>query len=227
MRILFVSGFSSSTRARELALEFERFGPLIRCDVPAPRHSHSRTVPYAFVEFREGRDAENAYHEMHDRNFEGHRLSVQWARKPPSAAWRVSDGSAPPSRSDRDSRARSRSPRRRSPERRRDRDTEPRDRRRHSSRGRNRDEARTPPPPLYATPMAAVDDYQSDRRDTGNDREYRDARDSDQDYKGSSRDHKDSNRDRRNSSRDRGDRSRDYDDREVYRREDAGAPLNS
>lgn len=75
--------------------------------------------------------------------------------------------------------------------------------------------------------MAAVDDYQSDRRDTGNDREYRDARDSDQDYKGSSRDHKDSNRDRRNSSRDRGDRSRDYDDREVYRREDAGAPLNS
>lgn len=54
------------------------------------------------------------------------RHSTQWARKPPSAAWRVSDGSAPPSRSDRDSRARSRSPRRRSPERRRDRDTEPR-----------------------------------------------------------------------------------------------------
>ncbi|KAJ3742890.1 hypothetical protein DFH05DRAFT_1498398 [Lentinula detonsa] len=214
MRILFVSGFSSNTRARELAHEFERFGPLVRCDVPAPRNSHSRAVPYAFVEFRDGRDAENAYHDMHGRNFDGHRLSIQWARKPPSAGWRVADGSAPPPRSDRDSRARSRSPRRRSPERRRDRDAEPRDRRRHSSRGRDRDEARTPPPPPYATPMAAGDDHESDRRDT---KEYKDSKDSEGDRRGSIRD-------RRGGSRDR--RDRDDDDREArFRREDAGATL--
>ncbi|KAJ4480932.1 hypothetical protein J3R30DRAFT_3462464 [Lentinula aciculospora] len=219
MRILFVSGFSSDTRARELAYEFERFGPLVRCDVPAPRHPHSRAVPYAFVEFRDGRDAENAYHDMHDRNFDGHRLSVQWARKPPSAAWRVGDGSAPPSRSDRDSRdsrARSRSPRRRSPERRRDREAEPR--RRHSSGGRERDGAKTPPP-LYATPMAVVDEHHTDR----NDREYRD---SVRDLAGSSKDLRDSG-ERRDSSRHRGDRNRDYDGREAsYRREDAGEPLS-
>ncbi|KAE9403404.1 hypothetical protein BT96DRAFT_489890 [Gymnopus androsaceus JB14] len=170
MRILFVSGFSHRIRARELAYEFERFGPLVRCDVPAPRHPTSRAAPfesmknkvfdillrirglcllvpifstliacrrlarlsfpthrnstiyydlvlnsYAFVEFKDGRDAEDAYRDMHGRNFDGSRLTVQWARKPPSSAWRM-DGDSPAqsSRSNRESRARSRSPRRRS-----------------------------------------------------------------------------------------------------------------
>ncbi|KAJ3727551.1 hypothetical protein FB446DRAFT_713754 [Lentinula raphanica] len=219
MRILFVTGFSSSTRARELAYEFERFGPLVRCDVPAPRNPHSRAVPYAFVEFREGRDAERAYHDMHGREFDGYRLSVQWARKPPSAAWRSAESSAPPSRSDRDSRARSRSPRPRSPDRRRERDTEPR--RRHSSRERARDEARTPPPAPYATPMAPVDEYEKDRRRDS--REYRESRGRDRDYRDSSRDRRDNSRDRAYTSRDGGDRRRDNDD--GYRR-DEGAALD-
>jgi RNA recognition motif-containing protein len=64
-RILFVSGFHPATRARDLAYEFERFGPLVRCDVPAPRNPHASHNPYAFVDFRSRRDAEDAYYDMY------------------------------------------------------------------------------------------------------------------------------------------------------------------
>ncbi|TFK72382.1 hypothetical protein BDN72DRAFT_816189 [Pluteus cervinus] len=167
-RILFVSGFHPSTRARDLAFEFERFGPLVRCDVPAPRNPHASSNPYAFVEFRSQRDAEDAYYDMHGRYFEGSRLSIQWAKNPPSSVWRY-DRRSPPHRSG-GGRDRSRSPRRRDDrdrdrerDRERDRDRDPdrnrdRDRRRRSrspdqrrrspspERRRNDDRARTPPP---------------------------------------------------------------------------------
>ncbi|EKM52706.1 uncharacterized protein PHACADRAFT_261301 [Phanerochaete carnosa HHB-10118-sp] len=134
-RILFVSGFHPTTRARDLAYEFERYGPLVRCDVPAPRNPHANSNPYAFVEFRSTRDAEDAYYEMHGRYFEGARLSIQWAKHPPSTVWRY-DRRSPPRR-DRD---RSRSPRRNGRDRGdRDRDRE-RDRERPRERDRDRDE---------------------------------------------------------------------------------------
>ncbi|THH30300.1 hypothetical protein EUX98_g3883 [Antrodiella citrinella] len=166
-RILFVSGFSAATRARDLAYEFERYGPLVRCDVPAPRNSHSNSNPT--------RDAEEAYHDMHGRHFDGARISIQWAKNPPSSMWRA-DRRSPPPRRDRD---RSRSPRRsardrveRDPrDRERDRDERDvdrdRDRRRRSRSPERRrsptpdrrrdDRARTPPPP----PM---DDVKEDDR---------------------------------------------------------------
>ncbi|WVQ83976.1 hypothetical protein IAT38_006121 [Cryptococcus sp. DSM 104549] len=77
-RVLYVSGFSASLRARDLAYEFERYGRLIRCDIPALKSASSS--PFAFVEFRREDDAEDAYYDM--------RISVQWAKRPPSAAWR-------------------------------------------------------------------------------------------------------------------------------------------
>ncbi|KAJ7222375.1 RNA-binding domain-containing protein [Mycena pura] len=132
-RILFVSGFHPSTRARELAYEFERFGPLIRCDVPAPRNPHAQSNPYAFVEFRSTRDAEDAYYDMHGKNFDGSRLSIQWAKNPPSSVWRYD---RPPRTRDRDG---SRSPPRRRDDRDRDRN---RDRDRDDDKDRDKDRRR-------------------------------------------------------------------------------------
>ncbi|KAL9710650.1 hypothetical protein Ac2012v2_006188 [Leucoagaricus gongylophorus] len=137
-RILFVSGFHPQTRARDLAHEFEHFGPLVRCDVPAPRVSRAAANPYAFVEFRNSRDAEDAYYEMHGRHFEGSRLSIQWAKNPPSSVWRYD-------RPRRD-RERSHSPRRRD-ERDRDHDRDHdkyRDRDRDRDRDRRRARSRSP-----------------------------------------------------------------------------------
>ncbi|KAI1789665.1 RNA-binding domain-containing protein [Ganoderma leucocontextum] len=134
-RILFVSGFHPTTRARDLAFEFERFGPLVRCDVPAPRNPHANSNPYAFVEFRSQRDAEDAYYDMHGRHFEGSRLSIQWAKNPPSSVWRFDRRSPPPHRD----RERSRSPRRRGGDRERDRPDRGQDRERDRERDRGGD----------------------------------------------------------------------------------------
>ncbi|KAK0216150.1 hypothetical protein EV421DRAFT_1851696 [Armillaria borealis] len=183
-RILFVSGFHPSTRARDLAYEFERFGPLVRCDVPAPRNPHASSNPYAFVEFRQQRDAEDAYYDMHGRYFEGSRLSIQWAKNPPSSVWRYERRTSPPHRRDR-----SRSPRRRDDRderaERMDRDRGDRDRdrdrdRRRRSRSPDRrprspsperrrdDRARTPPPleSKYVEPKLDDRDRDRDRAQT-------------------------------------------------------------
>ncbi|KAG5350137.1 hypothetical protein C0989_012524 [Termitomyces sp. Mn162] len=185
-RILFVSGFHPATRARDLAYEFERFGPLVRCDVPAPRNPHASPrssraaigtpLHYAIrdVDFKNSlrfssytllakkiRDAEDAYYEMHGRPFEGTRLSIQWAKNPPSSVWRYDRRSSPPARY----RDRSRSPppprrdfrrddrrddRDRDRERERDGGRHDRDRRRSRSRtpdrGRDRDRRRSASP---------------------------------------------------------------------------------
>ncbi|KAI8063663.1 uncharacterized protein B0P05DRAFT_555208 [Gilbertella persicaria] len=90
---LFVAGFGSRTRARDLAYEFERYGRLVRCDIPAPK-SYTAKV-YAFVEFEDPHDAEDAFNEMHGRRIDGYTISVQWARNAPSATWRLGGPSQP------------------------------------------------------------------------------------------------------------------------------------
>ncbi|CAK7267230.1 hypothetical protein SEPCBS57363_002487 [Sporothrix epigloea] len=131
---LYVTGFSHGTRARDLAYEFERYGRLVRCDIPAPRSASSRL--FAFVEYEDRRDADDAYHDMHNKRIgRDDMLKIEWARTPPSASWRFDSGRE---------RDRRRSPRRggRSPSPRR-RDISPRkDDRRDRDYDRDRDSRR-------------------------------------------------------------------------------------
>ncbi|KAJ3128054.1 hypothetical protein HK098_005266 [Nowakowskiella sp. JEL0407] len=134
---LFVAGIPSRTRARDLAKEFERFGRLVRCDIPAPKSFQAR--PYAFVEFEDPRDAEDAYDTMQGKNFDGYPLNVQWAKQPPNRSWRY-EGDERRDRGGRDLRdyrERSYSPRRNG-DRRRSRSPPRRERRRSRSKSYER-----------------------------------------------------------------------------------------
>ncbi|KAJ4346965.1 uncharacterized protein N0V89_010898 [Didymosphaeria variabile] len=155
---LYVTGFGHGTRARDLAYEFERYGRLVRCDIPAPRSASSRL--FAFVEYESRRDADDAYHEMHNKRIgRDDLLKIEWARTPPSASWRFDSGRDRPrgergergERSERGGRGgdrspRSERPRSRSPRRSRGGDYSPRkdDRRERDYDRRDRDRSRSP-----------------------------------------------------------------------------------
>ncbi|KAI9350773.1 hypothetical protein BDR26DRAFT_851488 [Obelidium mucronatum] len=98
---LFCAGFGHRTRARDLAYEFERYGRLVRCDIPAPKSSSAK--PFAFVEFEDPRDAEDAFYDMQGIRLDGYPITLQWAKQAPTKHWRYDGGR------DRD-RGRSRSP---------------------------------------------------------------------------------------------------------------------
>ncbi|KAH8156097.1 hypothetical protein CIB48_g12150 [Xylaria polymorpha] len=137
----------------------ERYGRLVRCDIPAPRSASSRL--FAFVEYEDRRDADDAYHEMHNKRLgRDDILKIEWARTPPSASWRFDSGR---DRDRRDGARGARSPRRgRSPSPRRStRDYSPR---KDDRRDRDRDR-----------------DYDRDRRDTRDRSRSPDTRDRDRD----------------------------------------------
>ncbi|OBT56425.1 hypothetical protein VE04_03098 [Pseudogymnoascus sp. 24MN13] len=55
------------------------YGRLVRCDIPAPRTAASRL--FAFVEYESRRDADDAYHELHNKRIgRDDLLKIEWAR---------------------------------------------------------------------------------------------------------------------------------------------------
>ncbi|KAJ5365023.1 hypothetical protein N7517_007909 [Penicillium concentricum] len=190
---LYVTGFGHGTRARDLAYEFERYGRLVRCDIPAPRTPSSRL--FAFVEYESRRDADDAYHEMHNKRIgRDDLLKIEWARTPPSASWRFDSGSGRDAPRD-----------------------APRDAGRDAGRDRRRD--RTPPRRGRSpSPRRSRGGDYSPRRD---DRYERDADRTDRDYDRRDRDsdRRDRDHDRRDRDRSR-DRSRSPDDRERDGKDD-------
>ncbi|KAL6711711.1 hypothetical protein ACN47E_004645 [Coniothyrium glycines] len=189
---LYVTGFGHGTRARDLAYEFERYGRLVRCDIPAPRSASSR-LSFAFVEYESRRDADDAYHEMHNKRIgRDDLLKIEWARTPPSASWRFDSGRDRPrgersergdrgDRSDRGERADRgvRSPRRRSTSPRRDRGASPRkdDRRERDYDRRDRDRTRSPDGDREMKDVRDREEDRGDRERSDRDRDDRRERD--------------------------------------------------
>ncbi|XP_063684278.1 serine/arginine-rich splicing factor 3-like [Bolinopsis microptera] len=120
MAKLYIGNVDKHTDKHELETEFAKFGALR--EVWVARHPPG----FAFVEFEDDRDAEDAIREMDDRSVCGNRIRVEWAksngRKPPPRdrggfnGKRKSRSRSPPrKRRSPPPRRRSPSPRRRSP----------------------------------------------------------------------------------------------------------------
>ncbi|XP_038708912.1 serine/arginine-rich-splicing factor SR34-like [Tripterygium wilfordii] len=74
-RILYVGNLPGDIREREVEDLFYKYGPISHVDLKIP----PRPPGYAFVEFEEARDAEDAIRGRDGYDFDGHRLRVELA----------------------------------------------------------------------------------------------------------------------------------------------------
>ena len=74
---MFVGNIPYSFIERDVYELFERYGRLRKVTVPIDRFTR-RNRGYAFVEFEDKRDAEDAFHKFNDYQIEGRRLRCDW-----------------------------------------------------------------------------------------------------------------------------------------------------
>ena len=67
---LYIGGLSRRTRASDLDSHFGRFGRIRDIEIKSD---------YAFIEFVNNRDADDAIHDMHRRTVDGQKIIVEWA----------------------------------------------------------------------------------------------------------------------------------------------------
>jgi len=69
---IFIAKLSSDVRERDLEDEFKRYGRIRNIELKRG---------YAFIEYEDYRDADEAIRDMDGRKFEGNRIVVQHSRK--------------------------------------------------------------------------------------------------------------------------------------------------
>ncbi|PKI33028.1 hypothetical protein CRG98_046585 [Punica granatum] len=74
-RTVYVGNLPGDIREREVEDLFRKYGPIVHIDLKIP----PRPPGYAFVEFEDARDAEDAIHGRDGYDFDGHRLRVELA----------------------------------------------------------------------------------------------------------------------------------------------------
>lgn len=74
---LFIGRLPKDIRVRELEAIFERYGRLLRCDV-----KYGIGTAYAFIDYSDRRDAEDAIRYEDGREFEDQSIVVEWAHGP-------------------------------------------------------------------------------------------------------------------------------------------------
>ncbi|XP_064480930.1 probable splicing factor, arginine/serine-rich 5 [Ornithodoros turicata] len=74
---LFIGRLPLDTRERDVEQVFERYGRLLRCDV-----KYGTGMAYAFVDYDDHRDAEDAIKYENGRDIRGQSIVVEWARGP-------------------------------------------------------------------------------------------------------------------------------------------------
>ncbi|KAH9372648.1 hypothetical protein HPB48_010145 [Haemaphysalis longicornis] len=74
---LFIGRLPLDTRERDVEQVFERYGRLLRCDV-----KYGTGMAYAFVDYEDHRDAEDAVKYENGREIRGQSVVVEWARGP-------------------------------------------------------------------------------------------------------------------------------------------------